>query len=214
MTDTWSGTNWTNLRHLIGWIAAPVSQCTMVWNVVANHTMDIYILMLLNCKVLIRKGCICSACPKCLVPLKYETTKNFLFGRFVYLSSVTHKWAKWNASIFVTLSSLSSSGPEQPPVAAAGLPTTECVCWFVWPRSPTSPCWCYLQGYHGAWRWSGTWADDCCQGGVQGTFYGDALNAFFFFFSYYKTCCAVFIRPLHPRTLVSNTSHSSIKQDK
>lgn len=72
-----------------------------------------------------------------------------------------------------TAFSFPSSGPEQPPMAAAGFSTTERVCWSLQPRSPTGPCWCYLQGHHGARGWSGTWTDDCCQGSVQGMFSND-----------------------------------------
>lgn len=97
---------------------------------------------------------------------------------FLHLSS-QERDASWGTgtdmkeSTIVTLCSLSPSGPEQPPVAAAGLSTTECVCQTMWLRSPAGPGWCYLQGHHGARGWSGTWADDCRQGGVQGTCHND-----------------------------------------
>ncbi len=75
--------------------------------------------------------------------------------------------------LVVNVPSFPSSGPERPPVAAAGHSTIEFVCWSLWPRSPAGPRWCYLQGHDGARGRSGTWADDSCQGSVQGTFYYD-----------------------------------------
>ncbi len=68
------------------------------------------------------------------------------------------------------------SGSEWCPVASVVCPVSEFNLQSECSRESPGAGWQHLQGHHGPWRWSWTWADDCCQRSFQGT---DTLLIFF-----------------------------------